>query len=180
VGVRVDMIVSMPVLGLAAGAATVVGMFAGAARPDLVRVCTSYLLRWAVGFATVLGLSVFVTRDLVLSVFTSDAPTIAVGRHYLSFMVFVYPMMGAGMMGSRLLLGLGYPNLSLLLTTVRLVVIAVPVAYISVYVLGGPLDHVWWAILSGAAAANILAVALVYHFIWQRDPTVRAVRAAAT
>ena len=37
VGARIDNIVGMPVMGLAAGSVAVIGMFAGAGRADLVR-----------------------------------------------------------------------------------------------------------------------------------------------
>lgn len=174
---RIDAVVALPILGLAAGTVTVVGMFAGAGRSALVRDTTLYVFRWALLISTALGVSAFLTREAFLSIFTADPETIAVGSHYLGFMLFVYPLMGVGMVGGRLLLGLGYAHLSLSVTALRLLVIAVPVAYISVYLYNGPLAGVWWGILAGAAASTLVSLTLIYRLMWHGDPTARAVGA---
>lgn len=48
---KVDMIVILPIFGLSGAAVTVVGMFAGAGRSDLVRSTALYTYRWAVTIA---------------------------------------------------------------------------------------------------------------------------------
>jgi len=173
-GMRIDSIVGMPVIGLAMGAITVVGMFAGAGRTDLVRSTAAYVLRWAIGSATVLGVLAFLASGPIMRVFTTDAATIDVGRTYLTFMLLVYPMMGLGMVVARLLLGLGYPLLSLGITVVRLWMVSVPVAWVAVFVYGAPLEAVWWGLVAGAAAGSVVAGLLLWEVVWRRDPTARA------
>jgi putative MATE family efflux protein len=172
---RVDGVVVLPILGLSAGAVAVTGMFAGAGRADLVRLTTRYVYRWALIIAIGLGLPAFVASPWLLRLFTDHPAALAVGRQYLGFMVFVYPMMGVGMIGARLLLALGHPNLSLAITTLRLVVVTVPVAYLSVYLFGQSLSAVWWGVVGGAAAATTLSLGLVVNSVWRRNPTERAV-----
>ena len=171
---RLDALVAMPVLGLASGATAVIAMFAGAGRVDLVRKTTLYTYYWAVGLATVVGLLVFTFSRQVIGGFIQDPQAIAVGRHYLSYMVFAYPMMGIGMTSGRLFLGLGYPLLSMLITSVRLILVAVPIAWISVFVFDAPIDGVWSGFLLGGISSALTALIIVYNLVWRRDPTLRA------
>jgi len=174
IGSRINTIVGMPILGLAGGSVAVIGMFAGAGRVDLIRSTTAYVFRWAVGIATVLGVLAWGGSGVILRVFTDDVATLAIGQHYLLYMLFVYPMMGFGMTAARLLLGIGYPMLSLLITTVRLLLVAVPVAYVAVFWLGTPIDGAWVGLIAGALISTILAGFLVRSVIWRGDPAARA------
>ncbi|MCK5690936.1 MATE family efflux transporter, partial [Myxococcota bacterium] len=173
-GSRVDSIVSMPILGLAAGASAVIAMFAGANRADLVRQTALHVYKSAFIFATTLGVIVFAGSSHVMALFTSDPATTAVGQHYLAYMVFVYPLMSLGMVSGRLLLGIGYPMASLSITVARLLFVAVPIAFVSVVIFKTPIDGVWAGILAGAFSAAIISFFLVRHFVWHRDPTQRA------
>ncbi|MBN2359375.1 MAG: MATE family efflux transporter [Deltaproteobacteria bacterium] len=176
VGARIDNIVGMPVLGLAAGSVAAIGMFAGAGRADLVRDVSWYTLRWATGIATVIGVLAFAASVPIMHVFTSDQPTIAIGRHYLRYMVFAYPAFAVAMVASRILLGIGYPNVSLAIIAVRLFVFAVPIAYVSVFLFGAPLDGIWAGLLSGTVVAAVASALCLRWLVWRRDPTVRAGR----
>jgi putative MATE family efflux protein len=178
VGARIDQVAVMPIIGLASGSITVIGMFAGAGRVDLVRRMSWYSIRWAVLIATGVAVAVYLGSVPVMRLFTPDAETIAVGRHYLMFMIFVYPFMAIGLTGSRILLGLSYPNLSLAVVAVRLVLFAIPIAYVSVYVFGAPIDGVWWGLLVGSVGSATAASLLLRRMVWQRDPTARATQSA--
>ncbi len=177
VGQRVDQMAVMPVMGLAAGSVAVIGMFAGAGRADLVRKTALYAGRWAVILATVLGVVAFSLSAYVMRAFTGDEATIAVGRHYLLYMVFSYPMMAVVLMSARILLGLNYPNLSLLIVLVRLFVLSVPVAYVTVFLFHTPIDGVWAGLVAGSVGSAALAAWLVRWILWGTDPTTRATTA---
>jgi len=174
IGQRVDQVAIMPVMGLAAGSVAVIGMFAGAGRADLVRDTTWYACKWAVAVAGVLGVLAFTFSVPLMRAFTTDPVTIAVGRHYLLYMVFAYPPLGLVMITARVLLGLSYPNLSLFIVALRSFLLAVPIAYVSVFALHAPLDGVWAGILCGTFGGAALAVWLVWQIVWVGDPTLRA------
>ena len=176
-GTRVDMIVSMPILGLASGSIAVIGMFAGARRPDLVRSTALYTYRWALILGTTLGLAAFSASGPLMRLFTEDVEAIGVGRVYLGYMLFAYPLMALGMTSGRILQGLGYGLPALAITAVRTMIVGIPVAYALVYLFDAPLEWVWISFILGGAASVVLGLAWVWHLVWRRDPTLRAARA---
>jgi putative MATE family efflux protein len=174
IGQRVDQVTTMPVMGLAAGSVAVLGMFAGAQRADLVRQVALYASSWAVTLSTSVGLLAFAFSGTLMRTFSNDAAAIAIGQHYLLYMVFAYPLVAVVMMSARILLGLNYPNLSLLVIVVRLFILAIPIAWVAVFVFHTTIDGVWVGIVAGSAGAAAMGVWLVRRVVWQGDPTVRA------
>jgi putative MATE family efflux protein len=168
---KVDMIVAMPIFGLAGAAVAVIGMFAGAARSDLVRSTAMYTYRWSLTLALVIGLGAFLLSTYVLRIFTDNATAIAIGRTYLAFMLFAYPMMAFGMTSGRLLQGLGHGMPSLVITTVRVLLVATPVAYGAVYLFDAPIESIWASLLLGGLCSTILSLLWVRRLIWRQDPT---------
>ena len=175
---KVDMIVVLPIFGLAGAAVTVVGMFAGAGRIDLVRSTALYTYRWAITLAAVIGGFAFLASDSILTIFTDDPEAIAIGTTYLGFMIFAYPMMAIGMTTGRLLQGLGHGFPALFITTLRVLLVGVPVAYTTVHVLGESIEGVWMGILTGGAAATVTSILMVRQLMWRSDPTLKAAAAA--
>lgn len=173
-GTKVDMIVSMPIMGLASGAVAVIGMFAGARRPDLIRELTLYTYRWALFIGLSMGLVAFASSHVVLRLFTQDPVAIGVGRVYLGYMVFSYPLMALGMTSGRILQGLGHGLPSLVITSLRVLLVGIPVAYVSVYVFGAPVDGVWLSQILGGACSVTLGLTWVHRLVWRLDPCARA------
>jgi len=171
---KIDMIVVLPIFGLSGAAVTVVGMFAGAGRIDLVRSTALYTYRWAVTLAAVMGFGAFLTSDSILRIFTDDPTAIAVGTTYLGFMIFAYPMMAVGMTTGRLLQGLGHGFPALFITTLRVLLVGVPVAYLAVQVFDQSIEGVWIGILSGGCAATVTSILMVRRLMWHADPTLKA------
>ena len=176
---KVDMIVVLPIFGLSGAAVTVVGMFAGAGRTDLVRSTALYTYRWAITLAAVIGGVAYVTSGSLLRVFTSDPTALAIGSTYLGFMIFVYPMMAVGMTTGRLLQGLGHGFPALFITTLRVLLVGVPVAWLAVNVFDQSIRGVWIGILTGGVCATICSVLMIWHLMWRSDPTLKAVAARA-
>ena len=171
---KVDMIVILPIFGLSGAAVTVVGMFAGAGRPDLVRSTALYTYRWAITLAAVIGGAAFVEAGDILSIFTDDPTALSIGRTYLGFMIFAYPMMAVGMTTGRILQGLGQGFPALFITTLRVLLVGVPVAYVSVHVFGRSIEGVWTGIVTGSACATVTSILMVRRLMWQSDPTLKA------
>jgi putative MATE family efflux protein len=171
---KVDMIIALPILGLAGAAVSIVGMFAGADRADLVRSTALYTYRWALLLATVIGVAAFLGSAAILRIFTADAEAIAIGRTYLAFMLFAYPMMAFGMTSGRLLQGTGHGLPSLIITSFRVLIVGIPLAYVAVLVFDAPIWSVWASVLTGGVCSTVLAAWWVRRLVWVADPTARA------
>ncbi len=171
---RVDMIVAMPIIGLAAATVALVGMFAGAGRADLVRKVALHVYRWVTGLALVLGAAAYFGSSFVLRMFSDDPQALAVGAGYLAFMVFGYPLMGIGMTSGRILQGLGHGLPALVITGLRVLGLGIPLAYVAVYVFDAPLQAIWASFLCGGLASVALALYWVRRALWLQDPTLRA------
>jgi putative MATE family efflux protein len=171
---KVDMIVAMPIMGLAAAAVAVIGMFAGAGRVDLVRATSLYTIRWALILAVVVGTAGYLLAGPIIGIFIDKPAALSIGRTYLGFMVFAYPLMAFGITSGRILQGLGYGVPSLVITSLRVLVVAVPAAYLAVYLFGAPIEAIWAAMISGGLVANITGIIWIRHLVWKRDPALRA------
>jgi putative MATE family efflux protein len=175
---KVDMIVVLPIYGLSGAAVTVVGMFAGAGRTDLVRSTALYTYRWAISLAAVIGGVAYLSSGSILRVFTSDPTALSIGATYLGFMIFAYPMMAVGMTTGRLLQGLGHGFPALLITTIRVLLVGVPVAWLAVNVFDQSIRGVWIGILTGGVFATICSLWMVRQLMWRSDPSLKAVARA--
>lgn len=170
---KVDMIVVLPIFGLSAASVTVVGMFAGAGRSDLVRSTALYTYRWAVALAALIGGVAFLNSGSILRIFTDDPTAIAIGTTYLGFMIFAYPMMAIGMTTGRLLQGLGHGFPALFITTLRVLLVGVPVAFVATHVFHQSEEGVWIGILAGGVCATTTSILMIRHLVWRSDPTAK-------
>jgi putative MATE family efflux protein len=171
-GSKVDLIIARPVLGLASATVTIMGMFAGAGRLDLVRSTVLYTYRWVLIVTVVIGTCAMLASDQIIGLFTNDPYAISVGTVYLTYMIFGYPCMAIGISTGRILQGLGQGLPTLVITSVRVLAISMPMAYIGVYAFDMPITWIWISSVTGGFVAIALAITWVYRSIWRRDPTV--------
>lgn len=171
---KVDMIVAMPIMGLAGAAVALIGMFAGAGRVDLVRSTALYTFRWAVTIAVVVGAAGYLASRPIIGIFVDSPEALAMGRTYLGYMLVAYPMMAIGISSGRIFQGLGHGVPSLVLTLLRVLLVGVPAAFVAVYLLQMPITAVWSAMVAGGACSTALAIFWLHRVIWRRDPTLRA------
>ncbi len=159
-GTKVDMLVVIPVFGLAGALVTVAGMFKGAGRMDLVKKVTFSTYSWSVLLAVLTGVSAWLSAPRILRIFCDDPGVVSAGRTYLGWMVFSYPLMALGVTSGRLLQGLGLGLPYLAITSVRLLLVTVPLAWILTSLGWGP-EGVWGAFIAGGVAANVVGLTWV-------------------
>jgi Na+-driven multidrug efflux pump len=168
---RVDFFVALPTLALAGAAVTIIGMFAGAGRADLVRSITVYTYKWVLLLVITVGTGALVGSAFIMRAFTEDTNVIEVGTGYLTFMVVGYPLMAFGITSGRILQGIGKGTPSLVINAIRVIALWVPLSYVGVYLFHTPIEWVWAAGLIGGLVSNLVAAFWVRRNIWQEDPT---------
>ena len=157
VGTRVDHIFLLPVIALASGLVTLVGMFYGAKRRDLVRRVIGYAMLQSVAIAFVLGALFFVLAPWFMNVFTNSVVIADTGVGYLRIGVFAYPFIAVIMLTGRALQGMGQGTPVLMLSFLRIVLISGPLAYVFVFEMGKPVEWVWGAIVIGVVITAVIA-----------------------
>ncbi|MFH1570934.1 MAG: MATE family efflux transporter [Gemmatimonadota bacterium] len=158
VGGRLDSIFFLPTIALASSMTTLAGMFRGAGRTDLVRSTLNYTI-WrgqvmSVGF----GIVFYVLAEPILRIFTADPEILRMAVGYIRIIVFSFPFVTIGMVSGRTFQGLGSGLPGLILTSMRVVLISVPLAYVLTHPLGLGLRSAWVAMPVSAFVSSIAAL----------------------
>ena len=180
VGSRIDHIYLLPVIALSASLVTLVGMFHGAQRRDLVRDVIVYAMTRAVLIAFVMGTLFFILAPSFLGAFTDSEVIARTGVGYLRIGVFSYPFIAIVMLTGRVLQGMGNGTPVFVLSLLRVVLISGPLAYIFVLKMGKPVTWVWIAMLIGMVVTAILAFVWLKHALAHENTIPETSDAAAS
>ena len=135
-----------------------VGMFYGARRLDLVEGIVRYaLLR---GFLIALAIStVFVVlAPWLVAPFTDSESIRRIGVQYLRYAALVYPAFPFSIMIGRALQGLGRGTPELVLSLLRVLLIAVPLATAFAFIFDRPIHFVWMSMIAGSWISALVAL----------------------
>ena len=80
-------------------------------------------------------------------------------------MAFAYPFITIGMTSSRIMQGLGYANPMLILTLLRVVIIAASLAWYFVNILGKPVHYAWVGTLISCIVTSFVAITWLWIII---------------
>ena len=158
---RIDMLLFMPILGIAIALTTIVGMFYGAKENDKLLSVVNYGLNRAFLITLISVLILFISADMILPIFTSSSEVINVGVTYLKIIVLVYPIVGISVICSRVCQALG-KGIPLLVTTItRVLILTGPLSYYF-YIIGKPIEWVWYT------QVFAIVIAAIISFTWMR------------
>jgi len=137
---RLDMLMFLPIMGIATGLVTTVGMFTGAKRMDKVRSIIVYGISRAFVIVAVASSIVFISAPYIMGLFTDDSVIEEIGIGALRTLCFAYPFVGIAMPCGRIMQGLGQGLPVLVITALRVLLISAPLAY---YFAINDYDIVW-------------------------------------
>ena len=146
-----------------------VGMFYGSRRIDLIRKITNYGLKWAIILSVISTFIFFIFSEIILSGFTNDNKTIYEGVKYFNICAFTYPFVAIGMITCRVMQAMDRPAPFLFLTLLRVILIAVPMAWIGVRYLDKTTEWVWWSVLLSSIVAAISGLFWMYLIMYQNQ-----------
>ena len=170
VGMRMDHVFIMPIISIATSLVTLVGMFYGAKRMDLVRQITYYAMTRSVFIGIVIGILFYIFANPLISIFTQDAGILKIGVQYLRYFVFTYPFISIGMTSGRTLQGLGFGIPMLVITFLRVLLISVSLAVIFVFYMNKPIEWVWISQVTAVIVSSGIAI------VWLRSGLHKAER----
>ena len=170
VGGRLDHVVLLPMISISTALVTLVAMFRGAQRLDLVRDVVSYAMRWSIAIGAVTALLFFALAPEMVRGFSDEAGIVAAGTTYLRIIAWGYPFTAISMLAGRILQGLGIGTPVLILTVMRILLIAAPLSWALVYWWHAPVEGVWGAVLFGSVVTAVVSI------VWMRVGLGRAER----
>jgi putative MATE family efflux protein len=160
---RLEAFATLPIVAFSFSLLTLVGMFYGAKRYDVMESTAWYGIRTAAMITGAVGLVLFIFPEPFFRIFTPDKAIIDIGSQYMRVDVFTFPLMAIGMSISRAMQGIGKGMPGLVVNMTRIYIVAVPLAYVFVYVMDKPFIWVAYAMVAGGIAANMIAIPWLRH-----------------
>ena len=154
---RIDMLVFLPIFSIAAALTTLVGMFYGAKKYEILRYTVKYGIIAAFSITVIMSILLYIFAHNVIGFFTSEDAIINVAVTFLRLFAFVYPLIAVGITTGRVLQGLGKGLPVLVITIIRVLGVSAPLALIFVYKMGKPVEWVWYAMMLSTAVAFVIA-----------------------
>ncbi|MBH49910.1 MAG: hypothetical protein CMG69_04060 [Candidatus Marinimicrobia bacterium] len=158
IGGRIDMVVFLPIMSIAASLTTIVGMFYGAEEWTKMKLIIKYGISRSV-LITLIGSAMLITfAPWIVQSFSSDPIIQEVAVYYLQCISLIYPLVAVGMTIGRILQGMGKGLPLLIITSIRILVVSAPLAIIFTIVLDKPVEYVWYAMMISTVVATMVAV----------------------
>ena len=158
IGGRVDMIVFLPIFGIASALTTIVGMFYGADEFEKIKLISLYGIKSSFLITTICSFFLFIFAPSVVKVFTMDTVIQKISIDYLRTISFLFPFISIGLTIGRILQGLGKGMPSLIITIVRVIGLAGPLAYFFTFVLDKPVEWIWYSMFISGIFATIISI----------------------
>jgi len=167
---RLESFVSLPIAALSLALLTLVGMFYGSRRFDLLKkLCRDGLLLGII-LTSLIGVVFFLVPALFLRIFTPDKEILRIGSAYLRLDVFTFPLMSTTMLIARIMQGMGFGTPGLVINLIRVFFVAVPLAYVFVFLLGFGYLSVAAAMILGGLASNLTGFLWLHKKLNTLDP----------
>jgi len=155
---RIDMVVFLPIFGIASALTTMVGMFFGANEIDKIRFITRYGISSSFIITSVGSIILYVFAPFIISGFTDETVIKNIAVNYLRVISLLFPFISIGLTIGRILQGLGLGMPSLIITTIRVIGVAGPLAYYFIYILDKPVEWIWYAMFISGIMATIISI----------------------
>ena len=158
VGGRIDMVVFLPIFGIASALTTMVGMYYGANEIDKIRYITKYGISRAFIITSIGSILLYIFAPVIISVFTNEIVIKNFAVDYLRVISLLFPFISIGLTIGRILQGIGLGMPSLIITTIRVIGVAGPLAYYFIYILNKPVEWMWYAMFISGIMATMISV----------------------
>ncbi len=158
IGSRLDHVVILPQVAIASGLVTLVGMFYGARRSDLLHAVVRYAMTRTLFISVAIAAGFFALAPRLIALFTDSAGIQELGVSYLRVVVFAYPFIGVSILTGRSLQGLGRGAPELWLSLLRVFLISAPLAWTLTFWVRLPVEWVWYSSLAGTVISALVAL----------------------
>jgi len=128
-GSRLDMAVTLPILGISLSTATLVGQNLGAGKPDRAEKSAWVAVRWGMLLMLIVAAIFFTLAPRVIRVFDENPEVVSLGTSYIRTTTLSYLFLGAAMILGRAFSGAGDTVPPMVTAAVALWGVQIPLAY---------------------------------------------------
>jgi len=164
-GWRVVMFATLSLVGIATAVTSVTGAAFGGKAYRKLDTAYMYAIKIGVSISLVTAVITFFLAPSIAWLFTKTQDAIRIRLDMITFlrtMCFFYPGVAFGMFSSAMFQGTGRGTISLTVTIIRTIILAVPLAYLFSVVMDMGLVGIWWGMTAGNLGGSIIA------FTWGR------------
>lgn len=173
IGARLDSIAIMPAIGLSTAVLTIIGQNVGAKNFKRAEETTWKASLMVFLFMELIGIIFFIFPEFFIRIFTRDADVIGYGVSYLRVTALAYGLIGISMVVGSAFQGAGKGIQTLVITSLRLFIISVPMAFLLAVVLKFGVVGVWIGIVISTIAAFIVGVVWFRLGTWKKGKHVK-------
>ena len=155
---QIENIYIFPVVSVAASAVTLVGMFYGAKRIDLLSKIIKFSISLNVLFGFFIGIILYILAPYIFPLFSDNVEVQTVATMYIQILCFMYPLISIGLTSGRIMQGLGIGIAMLVTSTLRVLVISAPLAYIFVTRFNKSIEWVWYSNIVAIVCASMIGL----------------------
>lgn len=155
---RIEHFFFLPIISIATSLVTLVGMYFGAKRIDLISTIVKYSIQRSIMIACSFSLFFFFFTDDIITIFVHDKQITELTVLYFKIMAFAYPFITIGMTSSRVMQGLGHSIPMFMLTLFRVVIISASLAWYFVIILKKPVYYAWIGTLISCVLTAIISI----------------------
>ena len=140
---------------------TLIGMFYGAKKFNLIKIIIIYCIKSCLLISLLYGLIFYFLADQIIPIFVNanESPqVISFGVSYFKIFAFAVPFICLGMIGGRVMQGLGKSYPMFILTCLRVIIISCSLAWYFIEKLNMPLEFAWIAILISCISSSIISI----------------------
>tara|TARA_Y100001970_G_C14230197_1_gene858125 strand:+ start:554 stop:1918 length:1365 start_codon:yes stop_codon:yes gene_type:complete len=160
---RMENIFFLPIISIASALVTIVGMFFGAKRLDLINQIVKYAIIRSIMIGIIFCLIFYFFIDYIITPFNANQESIKYLIQYFSIVPFAYPFITIGMNSSRVMQALGHGLPMLILTVLRVLLINGILSFIFIILYNQSIIYIWYSIV----LSSIITASTAY--IWMKN-----------
>ncbi len=164
IGLRIDSIARMPIIGLMAGITSITGQNIGAKKFERIHKTLKVAIIVSIISMSLASLLMLLFSKNLFQFFSSDSRIVLIGVQYLSIVAFSYVFSGIGFNLMGVFLGAGKTILSSIIIGLRWVIVLI-LAFVLSSLIG--LDGVWFSLLIGSILFALSFVIIYLKEIWK-------------
>ena len=154
---RLENIFFLPIISIASSLVTVVGMFFGAKKFNLIKKIVNYALVRSIIIGIVFCAIFYCLIDYIIIPFNTDSQSIKYLLQYFAIVPFAYPFITIGMNSSRVMQALGHGLPMLILTILRVLIINALLSFVFIIIYVQNTSYIWYSIVLSSIITAIIA-----------------------